>query len=165
MSVKNRLIPSALGRSTASRAAVCAVAVGAAVFGLPSPSWADDNYYGSCSYSFVACQTGVEVSPPTGVDWCKSKDYAADTQVCIKFDGDIVYVKDGKSDGHSAMGWIGTPYAGSLSERFCRNPHGAGTWAKCNFDWVEDTTKDVMGGIRKDSSTMDLYPYGAFYDG
>ncbi|MFJ6198198.1 hypothetical protein [Micromonospora sp. NPDC092111] len=149
---KNRLTPSTLGRRTASRTAVCAVAAGAAVFAFPSASWAYDNYFDWCSRGIVSCQTGAAVGTPGDVDKCV-QELTHYTVVCIKYAGDIVYVWDGSSDGNSAMGSVSTPDAGDVSGRWCRNLHGAGTWAKCNFDWVEDTKKWVYGGVRYDSSS------------
>ncbi|MEU5722720.1 hypothetical protein ABZ783_12955 [Micromonospora sp. NPDC047738] len=102
MSMKNRLNPSTPGRRTVSRLAVGAVAVGTAVFGFPSASWADDNYYDHCSRSDISCQTGVEVGGPD-YDKCY-QEFTHDTIVCIKLAGDIVYVYDGSTDGNSAMG-------------------------------------------------------------
>ncbi|MFG3691733.1 hypothetical protein [Micromonospora sp. NPDC047740] len=163
MSMKNRLNPSTPGRRTVSRLAVGAVAVGTAVFGFPSASWADDNYYDHCSRSDISCQTGVEVGGPD-YDKCYQES-THDTIVCIKFAGDIVYVYDGSTDGNSAMGAVATPDAGSVSVRYCRNPHGSGTWAKCNFDWVEDTTKIVYGGVRIDSDSESMTRLWSFSNG
>jgi hypothetical protein len=148
----NALLPK-LGRKTGARAAVCAVAVGTAVFGLPSASWADDDYFDWCSRSNVSCQTGTEVSSPSGEDKCV-EELTHYTTVCINYQGDYVYVYDGDSDSHSAIGAVSTPDAGSVSGRWCRNTHGYGSWARCNFDWVEDTTHFVYGGIRYDSDSL-----------
>lgn len=69
------------------------------------------------------------------------------TKICIDTYGDKVWVYDGKSDGNSALGWI-VSSSGSVTQRYCRNPHGQGTWARCNFDWVENVNKQVSGGVR-----------------
>ncbi|MFG3689315.1 hypothetical protein [Micromonospora sp. NPDC047740] len=163
MSVKQWLTPSAAGGSAVSRFAVGAVAVGTAVFGLPSASWAaDGTYLDKCSRPDVSCQTGVKVDPPLLLSWCE--EAPADrhyTRVCIQFTGDKVYVFDGASDGHSALGNVFTG-AGSVNDRYCRNPHGAGTWAECNFDWVEDSAKHVYGGYRIDSTDYRLDWLGSF---
>lgn len=148
-----RLVPAKLGRRNGARFAVVAAAIGAAVFAFPSPSFAEDNYFEWCSRGNVSCQTGTKVSGPSGQDAC-AVEYTNYTQVCINYDGDIVYVLDGVSDGNSAIGAVSTPDAGDVSGRWCRNPHGVGTWAKCNFNWVEDTTKAVYGGVRYDSDSL-----------
>jgi hypothetical protein len=157
MSVKNRIIPSALGRRAISRFVVCAVAVGAAVFGLPSASWAEAGYFDWCYRTNVSCQTGVEISGTPwgdGVTYCDADSYY-DTMVCIKTDGDIVYVYDGATDNNSAVGNIYIPESGSdsVASRWCRNPYGKGSWAKCNFNWLEDKEKEVHGGVRYDSDS------------
>lgn len=155
MFVKNRLIASVLGRRAVARFAVGTVAVGAAVFGYPSASWADDNYFVFCSKSTVSCQTGAETGTPWGAaDSCNEEPYT-DTNVCIKYDGDIVYVYDGSADGNSAIALvhIGDAGEGHVANRWCRNPHGLGSWARCNFNWPEDKTKEVYPGIRYDSDS------------
>jgi hypothetical protein len=54
----------------------------------------------------------------------------------IAYDGDYVYVYDGAIDGYSAIAEVQSP-SGSVNFRYCRNAHGYGTWARCNFDWLE----------------------------
>jgi len=152
MSLKDRLIPSIIGRNTRVRSAVLAVAVGAAVFAFPSASLAaGDTYLDQCSLSNFSCQTGTQVGDASGSDDCKV-DPNHNTTVCIKYDGDIVYVRDGAADGDSALGEIYSN-AGSIRQRICRNPYSAGTWARCNFDWVEATTHTVYGGVRFTNDT------------
>ena len=148
-----RLVPAALGRKIRTRSAVIVFAAGAAVFAFPSASWADDTYFDWCSSSEVACQTGTEVSAPSGEDKCV-QELTHYTTVCINYDGDYVYVYDGDADGHSSLGAVSTPDAGSLTGRWCRNTHGYGSWAKCNFNWVEDTKHYVYGGIRYDHDSL-----------
>ncbi|GAA3483060.1 hypothetical protein GCM10018966_075920 [Streptomyces yanii] len=53
---------------------------------------------------------------------------------------DYVYVRDGQAEGHVAIGKI-VAMEGSIATRYCRNPDGYGTWAKCNFDWAESGLK------------------------
>ena len=56
---------------------------------------------------------------------------------CFDPDGDVIYVKDIKADGYSAvMRWY-TDYGRWGT---CRNANGAGTWAKCNKDFAEGHT-------------------------
>jgi hypothetical protein len=150
---------STLVRRFGARAAVVALAIGAAVLGVQSPSMADDNYLSRCSASSVSCQTGVKVSGPN-TNFCEADTYW-NTTVCIDFTGDIVYVRDGLADYNSALARI-LSEGGTVRERFCRNPHGDGTWARCNFDWVESVTKYVDGGVRLDSDLFDVYPLWDF---
>lgn len=129
------------------RAAVIAFAIGTAVFAVQSPSMADDDYFTWCSYTWVSCQTGAKVSQPPSDVYACAAELTSYTTVCIDYYGDIVYVFDGSSDGNSAMGSV-IADAGSVTDRFCRNPHGSNTWARCNFDWVESANKEVYGGVR-----------------
>jgi hypothetical protein len=156
MSLKNRLIPSIIRRNTRARSAVLAVVASAAVFAFPSASLAaGDTYLGECSSPNVSCQTGTEVSGPGGADRCV-RDATHNTTVCIAYNGDVVYVLDGDSDGNSALGRVDTPDAGSVRFRYCRNPYSAGTWARCNFDWVEATNHIVYGGVRYTSTSWGI---------
>jgi hypothetical protein len=139
--------------------AVALVATVIAVFAAPAPSMADgDDYYSACFASWVSCQTGTKVSGAIGVCDTVPAAFGA-TVVCVVYDGDYIYVKDGDSDGHSAMAKIKADN-GSVLDRFCRNPHGAGTWARCNFDWAEAGEKRVYGGIRRTYSDM---PFSYIY--
>jgi len=149
----SKLAPSALARKIGTRSAVVALAAGAALFAVPTASWADGDYFTWCASSEVTCQTGTEVSAPSGEDKCV-KELTHYTIVCINYNGDYVYVYDGDADGHSSLGAVSTPDAGSLTGRWCRNTHGYGSWAVCNFNWVEDTTHYVYGGIRYDSDSL-----------
>lgn len=135
------------------RAGLLALVVTAvAVFAAPKPSMASgDQYFVSCDASWSSCQTGVKVSYPVGVCDTVSAYYGS-TIVCIEYNGDYVYVKDNDADGDSAMARIDSEYG--VAVRYCRNPHGAGSWARCNFDWSESGTKDVWGGKLQGYSTM-----------
>ncbi|MFE9203449.1 hypothetical protein [Micromonospora sp. NPDC006431] len=154
MSVKNWFTPSTPGRRAVSRVAVGTVAVSTAVFGLQSPSWADENYLDHCTDYGVRCQTGVQVGEPTVADQCGT-DETYLTAVCVVEHGDIVYVRDGRVDGHSGLARIDA--GAGVAWRYCRNPHGGGTWAKCNFDWAEDYVTNVYGGVRKSNSDYPIY--------
>jgi hypothetical protein len=125
-----------------------------AVFAAPTPSMAaGDNYLDQCDAAWVSCQTGVRVSGPTGVCATAGADFHF-TKVCVDYSGDYVYVLDLYSDGYSAMALIESQRGSTLS-RFCRNPNGLNTWARCNFDWREDGVKYVRGGYR-DNKYFDL---------
>lgn len=96
----------------------------------------------------AADRTGTRVSGPSGA--C-SNAQASNTNVtvCYQAAGDYLYVKDGEADGRSAYGYFHT-----FSRDHCRNPYGAGTWVRCNYDLPEDFriiyqgyTKDNEGAI------------------
>jgi len=151
-----RLSRSLPGRSRPGRVGLLTfVLTVTAVFAAPPPSMADGSYYWECSYSWVTCQTGVLVSS-FSYDMCKTAPFegSRSTRVCIDYEGDYVYVKDGSSDGWPGLAEIvgGT---GDVVRRLCRNTHTAGTWARCNFDWSESGSKDVYGGIVYSSASVD----------
>ncbi len=146
---------SRLGLGRRLRGGLLALVVTAvAVFAAPTPSMAaGDNYFISCDAAFSSCQTGKKVSSPAGVCGIASAYYGS-TIVCVDYYGDYVYVKDNKADGYAAMAVIESDRG--IAYRFCRNPHGNGSWAKCNFDWSEPAKKQVEGGILQNSVTMPL---------
>ncbi|WP_406070844.1 hypothetical protein [Micromonospora sp. NBC_01638] len=126
--------------------ALALVATVIAVFAAAPPSSAAaDNYLDVCGFSQYSCQTGVKVAGPVG-ECLMTTAYYHSTIVCIDYDGDFVYVKDNQADGYSALGQVWSQYG--VAERYCRNTHGNGSWARCNFDWREDGTKKVRGGVR-----------------
>jgi hypothetical protein len=103
-----------------------------------------DDFLQICTASYTSCQNGVQVSGTIGpYNRC---DTVNGTEVCVRYDGDVVYVKDGASDSNSALGMVYT--SSGVSHRICRNPYGAGTWARCDFDWAENADHDVYGGER-----------------
>ncbi|TDC72415.1 hypothetical protein E1193_27760 [Micromonospora sp. KC606] len=59
---------------------------------------------------------------------------------------DIEVYSDTLSLLNSGLTYIWSQYG--VADRYCRNTHGNGTWARCNFDWSEDGTKRVRGGVR-----------------
>jgi hypothetical protein len=130
---------------------VVAIAVVSVLFGsglvvpgaaqLPR-AYADANYFDSCSYDWLHCGTGSQVDL-TGdqvrarTDFCLGDDNGnthPNAAVCIKRDTDVVFVRDTDSDGRSALGQIGFSAANIY---VCRNAHGFGTWARCDFGWPE----------------------------
>lgn len=148
-----RFTASAIRRRLGTRAALVALAVGTAVFAVQSPSMADDTYFTFCSTSAVSCQTGVEVSGPSGHDACVTAT-ATNTRVCIDYAADVVFVTDGRADGNSGLAMVRA--TAGVAERWCRNPHGNGTWARCDFDWSETAGKTVFGGIRLTTLRFDV---------
>ncbi|GAA3769759.1 hypothetical protein GCM10022225_65720 [Plantactinospora mayteni] len=153
-----------MSRMKTVRAALLAVLTTAvAVFAAPSPSMADgDNYHSVCTSWTVRCQTGVEVVGPAGVCDTANADNGS-TIVCVDYYGDYVYVKDNDADGRSAMGFVSAE--NGIAYRYCRNPHGAGSWAKCNFDWAEAGGHAVRAGtLPSYSAEMRLQRLWTFYD-
>ncbi|SCL44543.1 hypothetical protein GA0070606_0339 [Micromonospora citrea] len=144
-----------VGRSRRGQAAALAlVATAVAVFVAPKPSMAGgDPYFVGCESSSASCQTGVKVAGPVGVCMTESATYAS-TSVCLDYNGDHVYVRDGSADGRSAMARIDSERG--LAYRYCRNTHGHGSWARCNFDWSEAGRKTVNAGYRQNYATMPL---------
>jgi hypothetical protein len=154
-----RLSRSVLNRSRPIRAGLLALSIAVtAVFAAPSPGMAaGDDFYYDCRYSWYSCQTGVLVTS-FSYDICKTAPQAGSrsTRVCVNYEGDYVYVKDGDADTWSAVAQIAGAGSGDVVFRVCRNPHGAGTWARCNFNWSESGEKDVWGGIRYDSTDLTM---------
>jgi hypothetical protein len=138
-------------------AGILAAASGLALgFLAPTPAMATgDDFMSVCQSPDTSCQNGVEVSGTIGpFDHC---DTAGDlTEVCVRYDGDVVYVKDGETDSHSALGMINA--SSGVPTRICRNPYGSGTWARCDFDWEETAHKDVYGGekVTYDSAAVGI---------
>lgn len=124
-------------------------ATAVAVFTLQSPSMADESWLSNCSSASVSCQTGVAVSGPQG-ECVTASDYRHNTVVCVDYDGDYVYVKDGSADGYAAMASVWSDSNSSL--RNCRNNLGSGKWARCNFDWPESGGHHVEGGYKISST-------------
>ncbi|NUQ87480.1 MAG: hypothetical protein HOQ43_03325 [Glycomyces artemisiae] len=146
-----RTICNRLGR-TSRRAAILIAAVAVTMFALPSAAMAEDNYFNWCTRADTSCQTGVEVGLVEGECMTAPAAYHK-TQVCIKYDGDYVYVYDGQADGYAAMAEIGNDN-GSINSRLCRNNKGYGTWVRCNFDWAEAGEHRAWGGYK--ISTMEM---------
>ena len=65
----------------------------------------------------------------------------------VKMAGDYVYVKDTCKDGRSAVARITGQEDGHWHTRICRNAYGKGTWARCNYDWLEDPEKYLASGV------------------
>ncbi|MEU5874116.1 hypothetical protein AB0A73_21490 [Glycomyces sp. NPDC047369] len=143
---------SRLGR-TARVAMLALVASLTAVFAVQSPSMADEDWYTACENDWVTCQTGVTGVAVEGDCMTEGADLHH-TSVCVKYDGDYVYVRDGEADGYAAVGRIEYLDTDNKNIRFCRNNSGYGTWARCNFDWNEEVTKDVRAGYKVSSSTV-----------
>ncbi|GAA0916719.1 hypothetical protein [Virgisporangium aurantiacum] len=153
---------SRLGRRRPVRAAFLAlVATAAAVFATPAPSMASgDNYLPECVYASVSCQTGVATTAPPSDARCYSNAIFR-VKVCIVYAGDFVYVQDLEADGNSALARIHSG-SGNVNARWCRNSLGHNLWVMCNFDWVEDTLKQVSGGYRYSYENYSITSLGQF---
>ncbi|MFE9201174.1 hypothetical protein [Micromonospora sp. NPDC007230] len=149
-----------LARSRRAVGGALALATAAfVVFAAPAPAMAAEDWYKGCNDGETACQTGVQVGAGEGE--CHSTPYG-NTTVCVDYYGDYVYVKDGKTDGNSAIGAV-SAYEGSYSFRYCRNPYGSGTWARCNFDWIEGAYKEAWAGYRESTPLLHLQKLWGFY--
>ena len=104
----------------------------------PSTAQVDEpDYLYQCIYADVACQNGELVEPDFWYNFTKSGSmWNINVTARIAYDGDYVYVYDSNQDGYSAIAEVQSP-SGSVNFRYCRNAHGEGTWARCNFDWLE----------------------------
>lgn len=141
-----------LNRTIGRGAVYAAVVAAIAVFALPgAANAAGDDYYVGCGDWGTSCQTGVAAGLVEGNCMTSSAAFAS-TQMCVKYDGDYVYVYDGQADGYAAMAYVSTR-EGEIQGRYCRNNHGYGTTARCNFDWVEDTDHFVQAGYKIDYAT------------
>jgi uncharacterized protein (DUF2237 family) len=134
-------------RSALRGALFALVAAAVAVFGLQSPSMADESFMPACDDPGISCQTGVEVSAPQGQCETAPSDYAS-TRVCVVYDGDYIYVRDGKVDDLSAISFLQSENG---SGRICRNTKGSGSWVRCNFDWAETGKHWLEGGYKTSS--------------
>jgi hypothetical protein len=118
-----------------------------------------DNFLEVCTHSDVSCQDGTHFTngTPPGDHCATAPD---DTRVCIVYDGDVVYVKDGQVDSHSALGLVETDSGVPL--RICRNPYGSGSWARCDFDWIEDAMHKVSGGEKTSYTSYEQHDLWSF---
>lgn len=151
------------GRHRGVRVGVVAAAVAACVLGAPPAAMASGaDFYKGCRNSDVSCQDGVRVTGTIGpFNRCGTAGSSVgSTEVCIRYDGDVVYVKDGAADGHSAIAQITT--AKGVPYRYCRNPYGHGTWAKCDFNWPENAWKEFSGGRILDYNNGHVLYLGGF---
>lgn len=139
-------------RAALKALAAMALAAGAVV-ALPSAASAEADFYMYCDRSDYHCQNGDRTGSGFSSDRCATAGSAVgSTRVCVEHNGDRVYVRDGKSDGDSAIAVIEHVYLGTT--RICRNAHGYGTWAACNFDWAESRSANVYGGKRISNSNI-----------
>jgi hypothetical protein len=133
-----------------------------AVFATPTPSLAaGDDFIERCDSLYASCQTGVRVS--AGAGDCRAEGAYNKTLVCVDYSGDYVYVYDGKEDDASAMALVSSSRS-SVTARYCRNPHGVKSWARCNFDWSEGELKIVSGGYRRSYNSWRLGEMWQFYN-
>jgi hypothetical protein len=107
-----------------------------------APASADHIDWPIADHVHIERDVGVKTSKPNSDDIMCVHNYYTD--VCLKPYGDVLYVKDMVSDGKSAafvwenMWYDDNGYGHVWRQGVCRNPHGAGTWAKCNKDYHEN---------------------------
>ena len=93
---------------------------------------------------------GESVSGPGNA--CDGNNAANDNvKVCFQPDGEWIYVKDVAADGRSAYAVV----AGR--DRVCRNPHGQGTWVRCNYSFREGNTVTFRGYTRDNEGIINAY--------
>ena len=72
-------------------------------------------------------------------------------KVCFQPDGEWLYVRDAAADGRSAYGLVWG------RDRVCRNPHGEGTWARCNYSFREGNSVKFKGYTRDNEGAINLF--------
>lgn len=77
---------------------------------------------------------------------CKPDLAKARTNANVKMNGDHIYVADTCRDSKSSYAEVGWRYSGGVYPIVyrCYNKLGAGTVAKCNFDWDEKPYKSLV---------------------
>lgn len=131
-------------RRTIVRGLVAGVAALALSGGAaPASAQAEANYWPWCSQGDRVCVEGPQVSGHSGSEFCEwdfNGTAHPNAAACVDKANDIVWVKDTAEDGRSGMANVlgsgGTWY-------HCRNKHGNGSWARCNFDWPENRSFDL----------------------
>lgn len=112
---------------------------------FPTAAYAEAHFSSKCGLSYVICKNGIEYTGPNPVylpngvaDDCIDQfpDNEPDVTSCVRYSGDVIWVKDTAADGHSAVAQVTTNTSPQVT-RICRNRFGAGSWAKCNWDWPE----------------------------
>lgn len=103
---------------------------------------AEAQFSSICSQAGKICKNGRLVSNPTNcIPDCNHERVCFSTlsdepsvRSCLQRYNDLIWVNDQEADGHSGIAAVVND---SHADRICRNPHGAGTWARCNWDWPE----------------------------
>ncbi len=103
-------------------------------------------------------KNGAQVSSTDGA--CSDGNNASNThvRVCFKEYGDKLYVYDAEPDGRSAYGEFDehyTTFAGG-DYKACRNRHGYGTWAVCDYSIAENTRVKFFGYTRDNEGTVNI---------
>lgn len=156
-----------MSRKTIRAGLLTLVATAATVFAAPTPGMAAEaDFYEGCASGSVSCQNGVSVSSaPSSPCGSLTKELSGGvivtvSRVCVDPSGDYVYVYDGYADGYAALGQVEAN--SGVDVRLCRNGHGTGTWARCNFDWSEGARKTVSVGVRVSYTNIDVYERFSF---
>lgn len=132
-----------------------------------SPSAQAHDFAYHCSGD-VICQTGVRVTGGIApLDECFGSDDQR-IEVCVRKYGDYIFVRDKETDGWGAVAIVSRRDFGGYVRK-CRNPYGAGTWARCNFNWSEGHRWWVRGDEYRHSdntwrNAVRFLNDGEFYD-
>ncbi len=145
-----------------NRAKKLALTVGGALVliaavAIPAVAGDQDNFMPRCSQHDVRCQNGTQsaapwVAFPNGEFFCRQTNQTngpedsggePDMTFCIRRYDDLVFARDNAQDHHSVVTYMDK--IASDAEWNCRNPHGWGTWARCDMDWPEGSRFAVLG--------------------
>lgn len=79
----------------------------------------------------------------------------------VKYSGDFVYVYDSCRDGRSAVVLVHVIQGSHNGDkRICRNSRGYGTWVRCNWNWPESPTKQLLAGVYSGNTGYLSWDYG-----
>jgi hypothetical protein len=109
----------------------------------PGAAHAEASYFSFCAQADRVCVEGTQVAGPVGAEFCEGDPNGSshpNAAACVDKANDQVWVDDTAEDSRSGMAYVlgsgGTWY-------ICRNKHGNGSWARCNFDWPEGRSFDL----------------------
>lgn len=105
-------------------------------------------------------KAGVKVSKPNWSSWpgvtpivssyvgSAQCDYGDNATAVAKRVGDYLYVRDDCADGRSAVAKVTIISGSNTGDAYvCRNSHGNGTWARCDFNWPENVGMSFAAGV------------------
>ena len=90
--------------------------------------------------------SGFAESYEYGSSRCEATWGFSNSSGVVVLSNDLIYVKDTCRDGRSAVARV-VDLNGNTATRICRNPHGFGTWAKCDFNWPEPAQYRFEAGV------------------
>ncbi|MER7608422.1 hypothetical protein [Nocardioides sp. NPDC127503] len=93
-------------------------------------------------FSWITPSSASGAAPSKGTVCNYSADAKGSTSTaCWQRSGDVVWVKDQRADGRSAIARISVIVGGSRDTKFvCRNKLGVGKWVKCTKNLAEPGT-------------------------